>query len=103
MAHPVPNVLGDVSDEARAEVDVVHRFSLVAAVRAVQTVVALSLAKLAHTVPVVEWTRADRLHLNLMAAAGAEVPAVFHRPVRLEGLDVPASPAVPGVVLLVHA
>ena len=55
------------------------------------------------TVPVVEGTRADRLHLDLMAAARAEVPAVFHRPVRLEGLDVPAPPAVPGIVLLVHA
>ena len=36
-------------------------------------------------------------------AAGAEVPAVFRRPVRLEVLDVPTRPAPPSVMLPVYA
>ena len=51
----------------------------------------------------IQFPLSNGLHLDLMAAAGAEVPAVFHRPVRLEGRDIPASPAVPCVVLLVYA
>lgn len=80
-----------------------HRFSLVGAVRAVQSVVARRFAELAHTVFIVERTRIDRFHDDLPPAAGAEVPAVFRRPVCLEILDVPTRPAPPSVMLPVYA
>ena len=102
MAHPVSNVLLDVSDETRAKFDGMHSLSRAAALCTVQSIVALLLAKLARTNPVVEGARFDRLRLDLMAAAGAESPPVLRRSIRLEILHVPAFPANPRVVFLVH-